>query len=734
MQSVEKTVGRSIIEGLAPEIREQSAERSRRRSLGLSVPNDFEAIGLRKDGSQFPIHVAVGQVQLPDGAANIAFVTDISERKRSEQALKESEERFRRMFQFSASGMVLVSTDFRFLQVNDAFCKLLGYSEKELLERTFQDVTPEEDRPIGSDLSARTMSGEIDHFHVEKRYQRKNGEIIWAIVSSTLLRDAQGKPLHFVTLIEDITDRKRAEEALRESEEKFRSIIEQSTDGIIVTDEDGKIVEWNRSQETLSGLMRSEVLEKPLWEVQYRLVPPDMQTTELRERIETELKEFLKGNKERAVEKRERRMTTLSGSARIVSESAFLVRKGNRNLGVSVHNDITEKKNVEDERSKLERYLQQAQRLESLGVLAGGIAHDFNNILQGIFGFTDLARSEAKDSNVAGYLSEAMASMQRAKGLTQQLLTFSKGGAPVRKVVEVAPLIRETCQFALHGSRLRDSYDLQENLWDCNIDRNQIGQVLQNIVINAIQAMPMGGTVEVSARNVVLKEQEHPTLKEGAYVVIDIRDQGIGISKEMLSMIFDPFFTTKTEGHGLGLAISHSIIVRHGGAINVASELGKGATFTIYLPACQEREPQNGEKAPTRHFGDGVILVMDDDKTILILISKMLESLGYTVICKESGRDTLECYKAQVEKGTVITALVLDLTIPGGIGGKEVAEEIRKLDKSVPIFVSSGYADDPVIANPHEYGFTASLSKPFRNVELMEMFDKHLKKNRAVHS
>ena len=249
------------------------------------------------------------------------------------------------------------------------------------------------------------------------------------------------------------------------------------------------------------------------------------------------------------------------------------------------------------------------------------------------------------------YLSQAMASMQQAKGLTQQLLTFSKGGAPVRKVVEVGPLIKETCQFALHGSKLKNSYDLQEDLWNCNIDRNQIGQVLQNIVINAIQSMPMGGTIKVSARNAVLKSQEHPTLKEGAYVVIRVRDQGIGMSEEMLSMIFDPFFTTKTEGHGLGLAISHSIIGRHGGAINVESELGKGSTLTVYLPACKELEAHAGEKVEIRHAGEGVILVMDDDEAIRILLSKMLESLGYSTICKENGKDTIECYKSEAEKG-----------------------------------------------------------------------------------
>jgi len=360
--------------------------------------------------------------------------------------------------------------------------------------------------------------------------------------------------------------------------------------------------------------------------------------------------------------------------------------------------------------------------------LAGGIAHDFNNILMGVFGFTELAKSEAKDAIVSDYLAQSMESMERARALTQQLLTFSKGGTPIKQITSLSPIIKDTTQFSLSGSNVSCNYDMPSNLWHCIVDRNQIGQVLQNIVINAKQAMPMGGTIKVSAKNISLKKAEHPTLKEGNYVSISIKDQGMGISEEMLPRIFDPFFTTKTKGHGLGLATSYSILNRHDGAINVKSELGKGTTFQIYLPACDESEIINVETMLRKHSGTGRILLMDDEEAVRELISKMLQSFGYTVICKENAKDTIAYFVQETKTNSHFTAIILDLTLPGGIGGKEVAVEIRRLDKEVPLFVASGYAGNSIIAHPQEYGFTASISKPFMMAELMELLEKYIKK------
>jgi signal transduction histidine kinase/ActR/RegA family two-component response regulator len=429
----------------------------------------------------------------------------------------------------------------------------------------------------------------------------------------------------------------------------------------------------------------------------------------------------------RANERVEHPILTPSGKTKFISEHIFVIRKNARNMLVSIVTDITDLKSAEHERMLMDQYLQQAQRLDSLGVLAGGIAHDFNNILTGIFGFMDLAMTEIREEGALEYLSQAMGSMERARDLTHQLLTFSKGGAPIKKVVRMGPLVEEMCRFASSGSNVKCTVSVPPDLWPCFADRNQIGQVIQNLMINAIQAMPMGGTIEVLAANVSPQDGIQPGLgQEGNYVRISIKDQGIGIPEEMLPRVFDPFFTTKTKGHGLGLAISHSIISRHNGTLSVRSELGKGATFEIYLPACDGACMENDETVELSHRGTGRILVMDDEESVRNLVSRMLESFGYSVVSTENGREALASFVQETRDNGRFAAVILDLTVPGDLGGKGVAEEIRKLDRELPLFVASGYADDPVMANPEQYGITASLRKPFTRAELIEMLERHV--------
>jgi signal transduction histidine kinase/ActR/RegA family two-component response regulator len=390
--------------------------------------------------------------------------------------------------------------------------------------------------------------------------------------------------------------------------------------------------------------------------------------------------------------------------------------------------DITGHKRADEEHRKYEQQLQQTQKLESLGLLAGGIAHDFNNLMGGIFGYIDMAREESKDEKVRLYLSKTMNTIDRARGLTAQLLTFAKGGAPVQKVTSLFPFIQGAAQFALSGSNVSCLFDVAEHLWLCNIDKNQIGQAIENIIINAKQAMPAGGTIEVTARNISQGEQEQSTLAPGNYVKISIKDSGIGIAKELLPLIFDPFYTTKTKGHGLGLATCYSIIKRHGGAIAVESQPCKGSTFHIYLPASAEPVLETTASPVVKHKGSGTIIVMDDEEVMRDTIKHTLKTLGYSVICKNDGRETLESFIQETKAKRAITGLILDLTIPGGMGGKATVEEIRKLNTEIPVFVASGYADDPVMINPADYGFTASLGKPFIKNELEEMLERHLKK------
>ncbi|MBI9101756.1 MAG: response regulator [Spirochaetales bacterium] len=305
-------------------------------------------------------------------------------------------------------------------------------------------------------------------------------------------------------------------------------------------------------------------------------------------------------------------------------------------------------------------------------------------------------------------------------------MTFSKGGTPICKVETLFPFIKETVNFALSGSNIIGQFDIQQDLRNCNIDKNQIGQVIDNIIINASQAMPLGGQIDLRAKNVSLKDGEHALLVAGEYVKITIKDYGIGIPPQMLTRIFDPFFTTKPKGHGLGLATCYSIVKKHGGCIDVESEQGTGSTFHIYLPATAEAENSMVTKSTRSFHGAGTFVVMDDEEIIRDTIGAILKRIQFKVVFKNNGQDMLEFLTDEIKANRKIAGMIFDLTIPGAMGGKEAIKEVRKLKLDIPVFVSSGYAEDPVMANPTEYGFTASIAKPFRVSELIDMLSKYM--------
>lgn len=368
-----------------------------------------------------------------------------------------------------------------------------------------------------------------------------------------------------------------------------------------------------------------------------------------------------------------------------------------------------------------------AQKLESLGVLAGGIAHDFNNLLCSFFGFIDLAKTISKDDQVTRYLSSAMSMIGRARSLTQQLLSVVKGGATEKEIIYLPAFILDSAQFALNGADVSCDFDIPDTLRPCKVDKNQIGQVIDNIIINALQAMPTGGTIEVSARNIVLKEKDHAGLPAGEYVKISIKDSGVGIPEKIVPHIFDPFYTTKSLGHGLGLATCRSIINGHHGAIEVESLQGEGSAFHVYLPASGESAVVK-ETAAVRHKGCGTFLVMDDQMEIRETFRLMLEGMGYSVAGASNGKDAFNFFLKETGCGRTVSGMIFDLTIPGGMGGKEIIAGIRKVNKEIPVFAASGYSDNPVMQHPSAYGFTSSICKPFSINELSEILEKHVKK------
>ncbi len=371
------------------------------------------------------------------------------------------------------------------------------------------------------------------------------------------------------------------------------------------------------------------------------------------------------------------------------------------------------------DRILMEREAEKAQRLESVGLLAAGIAHDFNNILMGLVGNISLAKTYLRAGEKAlDVLSVAESAALRAGALTQQLLTFSKGGAPVRKILSSQRVLRDTVAFALRGSGVKSVVDLPEDLWSLDADEGQIAQVIHNLVINAAQAMPGGGTVTLRAENVSV-EDVGSALKIGRYVKVAVEDTGVGISEADLKKVFEPYFTTKRRGNGLGLAVCRSIVDKHGGGIAVTSVPGQGTTFHLHLPAADRPAPES-EKTRVPRFGRGRVLIMDDETVVRDTARRMLERLGYTVECAAEGEAAVKAHLAAREAGTPFDLMITDLTVAGGMGGVETAAKILASDPRARIIASSGYSNDPVMARHEEAGFRAVLRKPYEIVELSE--------------
>jgi PAS domain S-box-containing protein len=385
---------------------------------------------------------------------------------------------------------------------------------------------------------------------------------------------------------------------------------------------------------------------------------------------------------------------------------------------VLVFRDTTEKQMIQDR-------IIRAEKLESLGVLAGGIAHDFNNLLAGIFGYLELARLENKNVKVSRYLDNSIKVYNRTVDLTKQLLTFSKGNILNRKNASLDGLIRDSANFSLSGSALTCSITIEEDLFLCSYDENQIGQVLDNLLINAKQAMPEGGTIQIIARNVFIHSQSKHNLPEGTYVCVSIRDSGTGITPEILPRIFDPFFSTKQKGSGLGLATCFSILERHDGSIDVQSSR-EGTVFSFYLPAVRGSIEKSDRSVKKELTSGGTILIMDDEPSIRTILGVYLKSIGFSVAETQDGRELLEILEKNNSEGIQYDAAILDLTIPGGMGGVETLKQIREGGYTFPVFAMSGYSEDSVISEPEKNGFTNSLSKPFKMEDLSDLLGHYL--------
>ena len=642
---------------------------------------------------------AVAQSFLAESAINgvIASVRDITEQKRMEKALRESEGKYRSLIEITDTGYVILDDQGFVLDANLEYVHLTGRQQlEEVVGHSVLEWTATYDlERNATDVRKCVEQGYVRNLEIN--YVHPAGQVIPVEINATVLRTAG--TIRILSLCRDNTERKQAEELLRESEDKFRLTFNFSPDAVNINRlDDGLYVDINEGFTRTTGFTRADVIGKMSLELDIWQDPADRQrlVQGLRE------KDFYE-NLEAQFRKKDGCLITGLMSARVIS------LKGVPHI-ISITRDITERKKHEKEQLKIEK-------LESLGILAGGIAHDFNNILTGIMGnisfakvFLDAAHKSYKP------LAEAEKAAVRAGELAHQLLTFARGGEPIKKVVSPRHLVHEALSFILHGSNVKGTVDIPDSIHAFEVDEGQISQVFQNIIINATQAMPGGGILTISAQNEVLDGNNTSSLPPGSYIRLVFADQGCGISDDTLKRIFDPYFTTKSAGIGLGLSSVHSIVSRHGGHIAVSSAVGKGTTFTIRLPSVgkvyTDYQADVAKQATGEHKG-GSILVMDDDEMIRDIASSMLTHLGYEVMICAGGEEAVELYKTSMESGLPFLMVIMDLTIPGGLGGKQAAEQILSLFPKACLVVSSGYSNDPVMSNYRDYGFSGAIAKPY---------------------
>ena len=534
----------------------------------------------------------------------------------------------------------------------------------------------------------------------------KAGALDYIAKSEVTLRDMPHLVTQALREWRHIIKRRKAEASLAEEKERLAVTLRSIGDAVITTDIEGRISLINRVAEHLTGWRQEEALGEPLERV-FTII-----NEHTRKRCDNPVAKVLEtgqiiGLANNTV------LISRDGTERVIEDSgAPILDQQKRTIGVVlVFRDATEKRRLQDERQK-------AQRLESIGILAGGIAHDFNNSLTAIIGNISLAKFYAKPGDkVFEKLEEIERAAMQTKDLTQQLLTFSKGGEPIKEIVSIAELLKEAALFTLRGSNVRCTFDLPENLWPVSIDAGQMSQVFNNIIINAEQSMPEGGIIDVKTQNVDITSPALMPSGPGKYVKISIRDHGIGIPRDHLTKIFDPYFTTKQKGSGIGLTVAHSIVDRHNGHIT-AESVGNGATIQVYLPAVEGVLSELSRRSSELMSGSGKVLLMDDEQIIRAVGSEMLQLLGYEVVCARDGAEAVELYRQALERGLAFDAVILDLTIPGGMGGKEAVSKILSLDPTAAAIVSSGYSNDQVISEYRRYGFRGAVCKPYRLQEL----------------
>jgi PAS domain S-box-containing protein len=655
---------------------------------------------------------------------------ELDKRTLAEQSLERSKERHRRILEDLPDLICRYRPDTTITFVNEAYAHYFGKSRDELVGTSFLDLIPQESHTYIREKIA-SLKRSTPFITMEHGVITPDGQSRWQVWRHRALFDSSETLVEIQSIGQDITEQKLAGEAQENSRIFLQTIIDGVSEPIIVVGDDYRIRMMNKTALEFTGAADKAEF---CYEASHGLNHVCDHTN-----ICCPLDAVRKSGKQEIITHHHRRYDGATRLVEIVA-SPYWGPDGELQGIIQLQRDITDHKKMEDELIKI-------QKLESLGVLAGGLAHDFNNLLTAILGNISLAKIMAGFESQAGeVLTDAETAAVRAKDLTYQLLTFSKGGKPVLDIMGMGILLKETVQLTLSGSNIHCEFSVPDDIWSVKADAGQMGQVFHNVVLNAREAMPEGGLLTISAENRMVDKNNALLLNEGPYIMISFDDRGRGIPEEILPNIFDPYFTTKEmgpqKGMGLGLSICYSIVKNHHGLISITSREGVGTTVYIWLPASpihDRREEDESRLARNNHNAIPVhggvfreedasyncrkILIMDDEKVLRDVLMQMLTQLRFQVDAAVNGEEALALYRKAVQSSSTYDAVILDLTVKGGMGGEETIKQLRALDPDVKAVISSGYSKDPVIEQFRTHGFSGILLKPYNMKDLSRMLE-----------
>jgi PAS domain S-box-containing protein len=680
-----------------------------------------EVTALRKDGTRFPVEIQSRKISYKGHQVRITAWRDITAHKKAEAALRESQERFKSAFELSGIGMALIDLEGRYLQVNQALCDMLGYSEAELLLTNFQAITHPSD--LNNDLEhiKQLLTNQTSSYDIEKRYLHKNDAIIWVLLTRSLVRDNRGQPLYFISQVQDITERKRSEQALRLSEARFSGIIKSATDAIITLNPQQRIVLFNRAAEQMFGRTAEAVLGERVDILLPERFRP-MHSQHIRDFART-------GVSARSMTSPFSTLAALraNGEEFPIEATISQVEAESQKFFTVIIRDVSEREKSDKALRDKEEQLRQSQKMEAVGRLAGGVAHDFNNLLTVIVNYSEFMASQPNDTAlVKEGAEEILAAVARASALTRQLMSFSRQQVLQPRLITMDEVVENTSKMLqrLIGEDIELLLRLNAASGRILIDPVQIEQVILNLAVNARDAMPRGGKLIIETSEVVLDDaytSTHLEAAPGPFSVLSVSDTGFGMAEEVKAHIFEPFFTTKEKGKGtgLGLATVYGIVQQHKGTIWIYSELGLGTTFKIYFPHSQEgaTTPTSKVEINETHLeGHETILLVEDERQIRSLARRLLEEKGYNVLEAQNGLEALE----YIEHYTKPIDMVLSDVVMPKMGGRALEEKLRELRPEIRFVYMSGYTGWSSESDEAYLSQTANfLEKPFNSKSLL---------------